>query len=324
MEPFLEYAFINWTHEKFFNNVSQLLRVDKVLSEDPITDCLKQLPKLKYTYYEESGHGESQLHEDALEVFRNTLVWHINQDNENTAIWKQYGGQGPKWLRNIIAGINAVIEKGQGPEIRVKLIAATLMNKEKNFPSQSIVDFFDRFKQVAFDKRNESCQRKDDDRVYQEILKARSPNKLPYNDGRPRGADANRPWGLPNPNPKPIHLQGDGDSKDQTDVTPLKEEPDPKRLKLNENAHQQTLNKFFKPTKDTVGTVNNGADANPSRGDKALCDGCGNIHPNPRTEASCHGCYFFRQKHPDFNYEKVSLERLYNWKSLCKSGSRGS
>ncbi len=94
MEPFVEYAFINWTHEKFFNNVPQLLRVDKVLSEDPITDCLKQLPKLKYTYYEESGHGESQLHEDTMEVFRNTLVWHINQANENTAVWKQYGGQG--------------------------------------------------------------------------------------------------------------------------------------------------------------------------------------------------------------------------------------
>ena len=43
-------------------------------------------------------------------------------------------GQGAKWLRNIIFEITSVIVKGH-PEIRVKLIAATLTNKEKNFPN---------------------------------------------------------------------------------------------------------------------------------------------------------------------------------------------
>ncbi len=43
-------------------------------------------------------------------------------------------------------------------------------------------------------------------------------------------------------------------------------------LKPNENAQQQTLNKFFKPTKETVGTVTIGYDTNTSRGERGLCD----------------------------------------------------
>jgi len=58
-------------------------------------------------------------------------------------------------------------------------------------------------------------------------------------------------------------------------------------LKPNENAQQQTLNKFFKPTKETVGTVTIGYDTNTSRGERGLCDECGTIHPNPRTEETC-------------------------------------
>jgi hypothetical protein len=173
-----------------------------------------------------------------MEVFRNTLVWYINQEHENTALWKQHPGQGATWLRNIIIELTSVIDKGWGSEISVKLMASTLITKENNFPSQSITDFFDRFKEVAYQKRNESCQKKDDDRIYQEIInkgKATSPTKLPYNDGRPRGADANRPWGSPNPNPKFINPQGEGDSKDKSDAIPPKEEPDPKRFKPNNN-----------------------------------------------------------------------------------------
>ncbi len=72
-----------------------------------------------------------------------------------------------------------------------------------------------------------------------------------------------------------------------------------------------------------MGTVNNGADANLNRGDKPLCDGCGTHHFNPRTEASCHGCYFFRQKHPDFNYEKVSWKDSAIGKAYAKAGAEG-
>ena len=153
-----------------------------------------------------------------MEVFRNTLVWYINQVNENTALEKQHPGQGAKWLRKIIIELTSVMDKGRGSEIRMKLIASTIITKEKNFPSQPITDFFNRFKEVAYQKRNESCQKKDDDRIYQEILnkgKVTSPMKLPYNDGRPRGADSNRPGGSFNPNPKLVTPQGDGDSKDQ-------------------------------------------------------------------------------------------------------------
>ena len=81
------------------------------------------------------------------------------QENENTALWKQHPDQGAKWLRNIIYELTAVIDKGRGTEIRVKLIASTLTTKEKNFPYQTITDFFDRFKEVAYQERNESCQR---------------------------------------------------------------------------------------------------------------------------------------------------------------------
>ena len=79
MERYVDYGFINWTHEKILNDAPQLLHVDKVLSTDPITDCLKQIPKLIYTYLESGGHGESQLHDDTMEVFRNTQVWVINK-----------------------------------------------------------------------------------------------------------------------------------------------------------------------------------------------------------------------------------------------------
>ena len=59
-----------------------------------------------------------------------------------------------------------------------------------------------------------------------------------------------------------------------------KEEPEPKRLKPNENAQQQqTLNKFFKPTKEAVETVTIGYDTNRNRGEKGMCDGCGRVHP---------------------------------------------
>jgi hypothetical protein len=170
IDPYVDYGFTNWTHEKFFGHVPQLLRVDKVLSTDPITDCLKQIPKLIYSYLESGGHGELQLHEGTMEVFRNTQVWVTNQENENTALWKQYPTQGAKWLRNSIHELTMVIDKGRGTEIRVRLIASTLTAKEKNFPSQTITDFFDRFKEVAHQKRNESCQRKNDDCIYQEIL----------------------------------------------------------------------------------------------------------------------------------------------------------
>ena len=138
MERYVDYGFINWTHEKILNDAPQLLHVDKVLSTDPITDCLKQIPKLIYTYLESGGHGESQLHEDTMEVFRNTLMWVINQENENTALWKQYPTQGVKWLRNIIHELIMVIDKGRGTEIRVRLIASTLTTKEKNFHPQTI------------------------------------------------------------------------------------------------------------------------------------------------------------------------------------------
>ena len=56
-------------------------------------------------------------------------------------------------------------------------------------------------------------------------------------------------------------------------------------------------------------------------GERALCDGCGTIHPNPRTEDNCQGCYFFKQKHPDFNYEKVSWKDSAIGKAYAKAGA---
>ena len=122
---------------------------------------------------------------------------------------------------------------------------------------------------------------------------------------------------------KAHHSARRGGLKDQSDVIPPKKESEPKRFKPNDDAHQQTLNKIFKPTKETVGTVTIGYDPNTNREERRLCDGCGTIHSNPRTEANCNGCYFFRQKHPDFNYEKVSWKDSAIGKAYAKVGADG-
>ena len=49
----------------------------------------------------------------------------------------------------------------------------------------------------------------------------------------------------------------------------------------------------------------------------------GTIYPNPRTEASCNGCYFFCLKHPDFNYEKVYWKDSAIGKAYAKAGTDG-
>ena len=63
------------------------MRLEQSIQEDPVTDCLAQIPKLTYTYLENNNTGEARFHEDALTVFRNTLVWVSETEDETQAIW---------------------------------------------------------------------------------------------------------------------------------------------------------------------------------------------------------------------------------------------
>ena len=66
--------------------------------QDPIADCLAQIPKLTYTYLEGNNTGEARFHEDALLIFRNTLVWMSETEDETQAIWFTRQKEGKTWL----------------------------------------------------------------------------------------------------------------------------------------------------------------------------------------------------------------------------------
>ena len=55
-----------------------------------MTDFLRELPQLTYTYWEQDNHGESVLHEDLMKLFSRTTVWQSLTEDESEAIWMQY------------------------------------------------------------------------------------------------------------------------------------------------------------------------------------------------------------------------------------------
>jgi len=136
------------------------MRLEQSIQEDPVTDCLAQIPKLTYTYLENNNTGEARFHEDALTVFRNTLVWVSETEDETQAIWFTRPADGKTWLKNIIKELNLVISQGKGPQRTIMKISITLKNLENNHRSQTMTDFLKRFKTTAHDTRVEALKLK--------------------------------------------------------------------------------------------------------------------------------------------------------------------
>ena len=131
------------------------MRLEQSIQEDPITDCLALIPKLTYTYLEGNNTGEARFHEDALLIFRNTLVWVSETEDETQAIWFTRPEEG---LRNIIKELNVVISRGRGPQRIVTKISITLKNLKNNHKSRSMSDFLKRFKTTAHETRVEALK----------------------------------------------------------------------------------------------------------------------------------------------------------------------
>ncbi len=77
-----------------------------------MTVCLREIPELTYTYYDEDNHGESVLHEELMKLFRRTRVWQSETDNEAEALWMKFPKEGVAWIKNIIYGLNDVVANG--------------------------------------------------------------------------------------------------------------------------------------------------------------------------------------------------------------------
>jgi len=92
---YVEWGYFEWEHGKFFTTVPPLLRTAGDAHTDPMTDCLRELPSLTYTYWEQDNHGESVLHEDLMKLFNRTTVWQSLMENENEAIWMIYPSDSP-------------------------------------------------------------------------------------------------------------------------------------------------------------------------------------------------------------------------------------
>ena len=60
---------------KFFEKVPPLLRLEQAIQEDPMSDCITQLPSLIYTYKVKNNTGEARFHDEIITIFSNTLVW---------------------------------------------------------------------------------------------------------------------------------------------------------------------------------------------------------------------------------------------------------
>ena len=92
---------------------------------------------LTYTYDAKTNTGEARFHDDTLTVFRNTLVWVSETEDERVAIWSTDPERGKNWLRNILKELNIVISRGKGPHKKVAMISVEMNKAEKSHSSSS-------------------------------------------------------------------------------------------------------------------------------------------------------------------------------------------
>ena len=137
-----EFVWLLWNDTEFFKVIPPLMRMGSIIQRDPIDDCLTQIAKLQYTYYDNHNTGESELHENTLTVFRHTRMWTAQSNDESQAKWILDVQNGKRWLRNIINALNNVIEKGRGTATQIAIIAAEMKFKENNYASARIGDYF--------------------------------------------------------------------------------------------------------------------------------------------------------------------------------------
>jgi hypothetical protein len=176
LPPRVPFDWVDLSDDKFFEKVPQLMRLEQSIQEDPITDCLALIPKLTYTYLEGNNTGEARFHEDALLIFRNTLVWVSETEDETQAIWFTRPDEG---LRNIIKELNVVISRGRGPQRIVTKISITLKYLKNNHKSHSMSDFLKRFKTTAHETRVEALKlRFTNEEVYRILRSTPLPNPV--------------------------------------------------------------------------------------------------------------------------------------------------
>jgi hypothetical protein len=106
LPPRTPYDWCDWEDTRLFTKIPQLTRLEHAIQDDPMSDCLTQLPSLIYTYDVKTNTGEARLYDDALTVFKTTLVWVSDTEDEKSAIWVTNPEQGKYWLRNILKELN--------------------------------------------------------------------------------------------------------------------------------------------------------------------------------------------------------------------------
>ena len=152
------YDWLEWEDTRFFGKIPQLMRLEHAIQDDPISDCLAQLPTLTYSYDVKTNTGEARFHDDTLTVFRTTLVWVSETENERSAIWMTDPVQGKYWLRNILKELNIVISRGKGPTKQVAMISVEMNKLEKSHASGSFTEYIKRFKLIAHKRRVEALR----------------------------------------------------------------------------------------------------------------------------------------------------------------------
>jgi hypothetical protein len=158
LPPRQPYDWLDWEDERFFEKIPPLLRLEHAIQEDPMSDCLTQIPSLTYTYDVKTNKGEARFHDDTITVFRNTLVWVSETEDERMAIWCTNPDQGRYWLRNILKELNLVIARGKGPQTQVAMISVEMTKSEKSHASASFTDYIKKFKMQAHKRRVESLR----------------------------------------------------------------------------------------------------------------------------------------------------------------------
>jgi hypothetical protein len=148
---------LDWPDTKFFEKIPPLLRLEQAIQEDPMSDCITQLPLLTYTYEVKNNTGEARFHDDTNTVFRNTLVWVSEEEDETQAIWFTNPEMGRKWLRNILRELNFIIARGKGVQKIVKMISLEMNKLEKNYPSGSFGDFMKQLKAKHINFASRHC-----------------------------------------------------------------------------------------------------------------------------------------------------------------------
>ena len=75
LPPRTMHDWLKWDDVKFFEKIPPLLSLEQAIQEDPMSDCITQLPSLTYTYEGKHNTGEARFHDDTITIFRNTLLW---------------------------------------------------------------------------------------------------------------------------------------------------------------------------------------------------------------------------------------------------------